>query len=126
MSDEFNDTVRNEGSMDKNTNTWAMILHLSVFAGYVVPLAGLIAPIVIWQLKKTEMPEIDEHGKNVVNFLISMVIYVSAAILLTVVLIGIPLLIILGIVAIVFPIIGAIKANDGEVWPYPYMLKLVK
>ncbi|MEQ1904162.1 MAG: DUF4870 domain-containing protein, partial [Pirellulaceae bacterium] len=56
--------------MDQNTRTWAMILHLSVFAGYLVPMAGLLAPILIWQLKKNEMPELDAHGKMVLNFMV--------------------------------------------------------
>src|SRR5947207_2717362 len=49
--------------MDQQTRQWAMVLHLSQFAGYAVPLAGLIAPIVIWQVKKNELPGIDAHGK---------------------------------------------------------------
>lgn len=112
--------------MDKNTNTWAMILHLSVFAGYVIPFAGLVAPILIWQLKKEELPGIDDHGKVVANFLISMLIYGSVCTILVFVLIGIPLLVVLGIIGVVFPIIGAIKASNGVVWPYPMMLKIMK
>ena len=112
--------------MDQNTKNWAMILHLSVFAGYIVPLAGLIAPIVIWQVKKDEMPELDAHGMTVVNFIISMVIYMFVAILLTFVLIGIPLLVVLGIVSIVYPIIGGLKANNGELWSYPGIIRLIK
>src|SRR6187431_2675255 len=41
---------------------WAMFLHLSMLAGYLVPFAGLVAPVVIWQIKKSEMPGIDVHG----------------------------------------------------------------
>ena len=110
--------------MDRETNTWATILHLSVFAGYVVPAAGLIAPILIWQLKKNELPGLDAHGRVVANFMVSMLIYGLVAGVLCFVIIGIPLLIALGIVGIVFPIIGAIKASDGQVWQYPLMLKL--
>ncbi len=112
--------------MDQNTKTWAMILHLSVFAGYVIPFAGLIAPIVIWQVKKDDMPELDAHGKTVVNFIISMVIYGFIAVLLTFVLIGIPLLVALSIVGIVYPIIGGIKASNGELWSYPGIIRLIK
>ncbi len=107
----------------KDARTWAMFLHLSVFAGYVVPLAGLIAPIVIWQIKKDEFPEIDAHGKIVVNAIISYIIYAFVCILLVFVIIGIPLLIGLGIIAIVFPIIGGIKASNGELWPYPLSIR---
>ena len=105
--------------MDKEANTWGMILHLSVFAGYVIPLAGVIAPIVIWQVKKDQLERIDEHGKNVANFMISYFIYGVIGVLLCFVLIGIPIVAILGIAGIVFPIIGAVKASSGEVWEYP-------
>ncbi|MCL6501246.1 MAG: DUF4870 domain-containing protein [Pirellulales bacterium] len=110
----------------REVRQWAMFLHLSLLAGYLVPLAGLVAPIVIWQLKKAEMPELDVHGKIVVNWLLSYVIYGIASFFLAFVLIGIPLLAALGIVGIVFPIVGGIKANNGEVWQYPLSIRFLK
>jgi len=107
-------------------NQWAMLLHLSQLAGYVVPFAGLVVPIVLWQIKKNDIPIIDVHGKIVVNWIISALIYGAGAFLLTFVLIGIPILIAIAIVGIVFPIIGGIKAMNGEVWSYPMSLKLIK
>jgi len=103
-----------------------MLLHLSVLAGFVVPLGGLVAPILIWKLKKSEMPEIDAHGKMVLNFLISMLIYSLVAFLLTFVVIGVFLFFALVAVGVIFPIIGGIKANNGELWQYPLILELVK
>ncbi len=111
--------------MDKETRTWAMLLHFSLLAGFVVPFAGLIAPIVIWQLKKEQMPEIDAHGKMVLNFIISMLIYSAVCFLLAFVLIGIVLGVGVFIMGIVFPIVGGIKANSGELWNYPLTLKLI-
>src|SRR5687768_4579326 len=61
---------RDPEAFARETNQWAMFLHLSLLAGFVVPLAGLVAPIVIWQIKKTELPEIDIHGKIVMNWII--------------------------------------------------------
>jgi uncharacterized Tic20 family protein len=105
--------------MESETKQWGMILHLSMLAGYAVPYAGLIAPILIWQLKKNELPGIDIHGKNAANWIISMIIYSVVCFLLAFVVIGVPLLIILGVLGIIFPIIAGIKANNGEVWKYP-------
>jgi uncharacterized Tic20 family protein len=102
-----------------------MFLHLSLLAGFVVPLAGLIAPIVIWQMKKEELPEIDIHGKIVVNWIISEIIYGALCVPLVFLAIGIPLLIVLGILGVVFPIIGAIKANGGDVWKYPLSISFL-
>ncbi|MBL8869475.1 MAG: DUF4870 domain-containing protein [Planctomycetaceae bacterium] len=112
--------------MDQNTRTWAMLLHFSVFLGYIIPFAGLIAPILIWQLKKGEMPEIDAHGKMVVNFIISMIIYSLISFVLTFVLIGILGYIAVFFMGIVFPIIGGIKANSGELWKYPLVISIIK
>ena len=110
--------------MDKDARFWAMLLHLSVFASYAAPLAGLIVPILIWQLQKESYPSIDDHGKEVANFVLSLYIYTIAAGLLCLVFIGIPLLFILAAVGVAFPIIGAIKANNGELWHYPAMIRI--
>ena len=109
-----------------NAKQWAMLLHFSLLAGFVVPFAGLVVPIIIWQLKKTEFPEIDDHGKVVVNWMISGIIYAVVCSLLSFILIGIPLLIVLGALAIIFPIIGGIKANNGELWKYPLSIPFLK
>ncbi len=112
--------------VEQQTRLWAMLLHLSLLAGFLVPMAGLIAPIVIWQIKKTELPGIDVHGKIVANWVISAFLYGVGCFLLVFVLVGIPLFIALGIMAIVFPIIGGIKANNGEAWKYPLSIPFFK
>lgn len=113
-----------EACADAEVRKWAMILHLSQFSGYLVPLAGFVVPIVIWQMKKDELPGLDAHGRVVANWMISMVIYVAVSTLLILVLIGIPMLWALGVLAVVFPIVGAIKAGDGKVWNYPMSLRI--
>ena len=113
-------------SSDQQTRLWGMILHLSQLAGFAVPIAGFVAPIVIWQIKKAEMPALDEHGKMIANWIISELIYGVAGVILIVVLIGLPILMALGAVAIAFPIIGGVKANNGELWKYPLTIKLIK
>jgi uncharacterized Tic20 family protein len=109
----------------QSVRTWAMAIHLSQLAAYLVPVAGIAAPIVIWQLKKDQYPELDVHGRIVVNWFISVVIYAVIGALLTLVLIGIPLLMILGAVAVIYPVIGGIKASQGEVWRYPGSLTIL-
>ena len=111
---------------ENQTKQWGLFLHLSLLAGFIVPLAGLVTPIVIWQLKKNDLPGLDIHGKNVVNWIISDLIYMTIGSILCLVVIGIPILITLGIVSVIFPIIGGIKANNGEVWKYPLTMRFVK
>jgi uncharacterized Tic20 family protein len=111
---------------DKDTNQWAMILHLSVLAGFVVPIAGLLAPIVVFILKKDDLPGIVPHGYVIFNWLISAFIYSIVCAILTIVVIGLLGFLALAVLCIVFPIIGAIKASEGEVWPYPLSIKFFK
>ncbi len=113
------------GSRALQCRQWAMFLHFSLLAGFVVPLAGLVAPIIIWQIKKAEYPELDAHGKIAVNWILSLILYSVLSALLVLVLVGIPLLIALGVVAVVFPIIGGIKANNGETWNYPLSIQFL-
>jgi uncharacterized protein len=108
------------------TRQWAMFLHFSLLAGFIVPIAGWVVPIIIWQVKKTDLPDLDIHGKIVVNWLISSLIYWAIGVLLAIIAIGIVILLALGVVTIVFPLIGGIKANNGEIWKYPFSMKFLK
>ena len=109
-----------------DVNMWGMFIHLSQFCGYLVPIAGLILPIILWQIKKDESVVIDRHGKIVANWLITAFILGLISAALTPVVIGFFMLFGLAIVAVVFPIIGAIKANSGEVWAYPMSFNFFK
>ncbi len=72
------------------------------------------------------MPALDAHGKMVANFMISCLIYAVVSFVLTFVLIGILGFIALAVIGVVFPIIGGIKANSGELWEYPLTIKFLK
>lgn len=110
---------------DPNANTWAMILHFSQFAGYVVPIAGFLAPIVIWQLKKDDLPTLDAHGRNVTNWLITEFLFSILCTILFFVGIGFLGFLVLAVLSVIFPIIGGIKASQGEVWKYPLTIRFV-
>ena len=106
-----------------DTNMWAMLIHLTQFCGYIIPLAGLIVPIVLWQIKRDEFPGIDKHGRIVANWVFTAIIFAIIFFVLIFVIIGIPLLIVLGILCIIYPIVGAVKASNGETWPYPCSIR---
>ncbi|MCL5280796.1 MAG: DUF4870 domain-containing protein [Planctomycetes bacterium] len=103
-----------------------MLCHLAGFAGVlpIVPLIGcLLGPLIVWLLKKNEFPFVDEQGKEVVNFQITMLIYLAiGALLIPLCGIGVPVMIAVGVVDAIFLIIAAIKANDGYHYRYPYPL----
>ncbi len=103
-----------------------MFLHLSLLASIIVPAAGIILPVVLWQTQKEKMPALDPHGKMVANWMISHLIYVVVSIVLAFFIIGIFTLLAAMVLGIVFPIIGGIKANNGELWQYPLTIKFIK
>ena len=107
---------------EKAVRQWCMFMHLSQFAGYAIPFAGIIAPIVMWRTRADQSDEIDEHGRMIVNAMLSFFCYWITAIILCFVVIGIPLVFVLGIASIAFPIIGAIKADEGVLWRYPLVI----
>lgn len=111
--------VKNEQISGMDEKTYITLMHLSQFAGFIVPGLGFIAPIVMWLVKSKESPEIDRHGKNIANFMVSMIIYAIISCILILLVIGIPMLIAIGIIEIVFIIIAAVKAANGEYWKYP-------
>ena len=103
-----------------------LFLHLSQLVNLIVPMGGVVVPILIWQLKKEEIPGLDAHGKMVTNWIISSFIYMIVSIVLAFVLIGFLTMLIVAVLAIVFPIVGAMKANNGELWEYPLTIKFIK
>jgi len=117
----------NEVGISKEERTWAMFSHLSSLLGYtVLPLGNIIAPLVIYLVKKDTMPFAAGEARECLNFQISMLIYLAAGALLLIVLIGFIVLPALYVLNIVFTIIAAIKANEGVPYRYTLTLRFVK
>ncbi len=106
-------------AIDRETRQWAMFIHFSILAGWIVPIAGLIVPILLWQVKKDELPGIVPHAHVVLNWIVTSLVYAMICFVLMLVLIGFLGFFALGIVTIIFAIIGGLKANEGVVWEYP-------
>lgn len=108
-------------------NTWAMLCHLSAFAGFIgVPLGNLIGPLIVWLVKKDQFPLVDQNGKESLNFQISLTIYAIVAGILTLVFIGFILLAVLYIAGIIYVILASIAANKGEVYRYPMTIRFIQ
>jgi len=110
---------------NRDERMWAMFCHLSGLAGFVFPFGNIIAPLVIWLVKKEEYPMVNEHGKEALNFQISMTIYIIASIILIILVIGIALIIILSLFSLIVIIIASIKANEGEKYKYPITIRFL-
>jgi uncharacterized Tic20 family protein len=104
-----------------------LFLHLSGLAFALFFPLGIVLPIILWQTQRDKMPALDAHGKMVTNWMISATIYGVVSIILMFVLVGFLTGAAVWLMAIIFPIIGAIKANnDGELWEYPLTIKFLK
>ena len=107
-------------------SSYCMLMHLSQFAGIIVPFGGIALPIIMWATNKDKSSIIDQHGKNILNWMISFYIYVSISAILILLIVGIFALIALGVIAVIFAIIGAIKANNNEIFNYPLTITFIK
>ena len=111
---------------EKDARTWAMFCHIGAFAGYIIPFGNIIAPLIIWLIKKSESSLVDDQGKESLNFQISVTIYAFVALLLTLILIGYVVFVALVIFDLVMVIIAAVKVNEGEKYRYPLCIRFIK
>ena len=107
-------------------NNWGMAAHLSALAGYVIPFGSVIGPLVVWLMKKDEMPFVMSQGKEALNFQITMVIAALISIILIIIVIGIFLLWAVAIIDLIFIVVAAIQASKGVDYRYPISLRLIK
>lgn len=109
------------------SRTWEVLCHASALLGFFIPWGGhILAPLFVWLLKKDESSEVDLHGKESLNFQISMLLYNIIAGLLCLVLIGFVLLPILHILNVVFVIVASLRASEGQLYRYPLTIRLIK
>ena len=110
----------------KDERMWGMFCHLIAFSGYLIPFGSVLGPLIIWLIKKDEMPFVDDQGKESLNFQLTMLIAVIISAILMLVFIGFLLLGVLIIFQIVVVIVASIKANDGIKYRYPYTIRFIK
>ncbi len=115
-----------ETGLTPNDKTMGMLSHLIALAGFLIPFGSIIGPLVIWLTQKDKSAYLDYHGKESLNFQITIGIAVVCCMVLSLILIGIPMLFAVGIYGLVMTIIAGIKANEGVRYRYPYTLRLVK
>ena len=109
----------------KAERDWALFAHLSALLVYMTAIGGLLAPFLIWLLKRDEMPFAGQQAKEALNFQITVYLTAIAFALLCFILIGFPLLAALVITHIVLTIIATMKASEGIAYRYPFNLRLV-
>lgn len=111
----------------RTVRTWTVLCHASALLGFFVPWGGhILAPLIVWLMKRGESSEVDEHGKESLNFQLSMLIYNIIAGILCLVLIGFVLLPILHIVNLVLVILASLRASEGQLYRYPLTIRFLR
>jgi len=110
----------------KEDRTLLVITHLSQLITLVIGFGSLLVPLIVWLTKRDEIYRMDSHGKSIVNFQLSLIVYCIICIPL-ILLLGLGLLgwLLLGVISIVFPIINAVKVSNGEEPHYPLSFNFI-
>ncbi len=109
-----------------NERTWSILVHISALAGIVFAFGNVIGPMVLWIIKNPESELVDRHGKAALNFQLSSIIYMIGAGLLSIVVIGLPLLIGYAIFWLIMVILATIRAADEQDPNYLLSIPFVK
>ena len=108
-------------------DSYVALMHISQLAGYIpVPGLGFIAPIVLWLMNKDNSARVDVNGKEIFNFMISMIIYAVISGILCIILIGFVLLGLIAVLQIACAIFAAINASNGGNYTYPLTIRFLK
>ena len=134
MSEDYFDEVEVLETSDPDFRPWnmemktyLMLMHLSPLAGGIVPFAGIVMPILMYVTNKDKSKEVAENGKEVLNWMISAFIYIFTSLILTIVFPPfIFMVFIIFLLDLIFIIIGAVKAYNGELYKYPLSIRLIK
>ena len=118
--------MREIRELSETERNWAMLCHLSAFAGYFFPFGGIIGPLICWLTRKDESQWVDQNGKQSMNFQLSITLYIVLAIPLCFILIGIPIVIFLGFLEVICIIIASVKASKGEEFKYPVTIPFIQ
>jgi uncharacterized Tic20 family protein len=106
---------------------WAMLTHLIalIVIALRIPLVNIAAPLILWMIKRKEMPFVDVNGKESLNFQISISIYAFIASRLFFVYVGIYLLWVVALADIILVIMASIKTSNGESFKYPWTIRFI-
>jgi len=120
---------------DPAIRSYAMWIHLGVLIGTVVAFIGQGIPffvpplvaLVMWLSRKADHPFIDDHGREAMNFQISLILIYLLLVVVTLLTcgVGVVLIIALGVLNVVALILAAIAANRGEIYRYPVCIRLI-
>ena len=116
-----NGRLRVQGLTESERN-FALAMHLSPFGTFIIGPLALLAPLVLWLIRKDHSNFNDDHGREILNFMISLVIWILICCVTVIGIVAVPVLL---VVAFVSPIRAAIAASRGEYFRYPMTFRLL-
>ena len=108
-------------SASNDEKLWAALSHILSLTG-----AQLLAPLIIYLVKKNRSAFITDHARESLNFQITVFILSIICVVLIFVLIGILMIWALGIADLVLVIVAAVRVNEGKLYRYPFNFRLIK
>ncbi|MCL4686842.1 DUF4870 domain-containing protein [Myxococcota bacterium] len=131
MADESDGVWDGEGHAPEEPaiweRNWAVFCHLGGFAGLLVPGIGqILGPLILWLARRDQSAYVDHHGREAVNFQISMTLYALVAAALIWVLIGFVLIFVVLAMQFVLMVLASVAASHGELYRYPVTLRLIQ
>lgn len=112
--------------LSETERNWAMLCHLSAFAGFCFPFGGILGPLICWLSRRDESEWVNINGRNSLNFMLSILLYIVLAIPLCIIIIGIPIIIFLVTLKVICIIIASVKAAKGELFRYPLLIPFIQ
>jgi len=89
-------------------------------------IVGFLAPLIVWLIGKERSEFVDDQGKEALNFSILITIAYVVGWITSVILVGFLILLAALVLSIIFCIQGAIAANKGERYRYPFNWRIIK
>ena len=124
---EFTNASPGRTSSFLSVRNWSVLCHASALLGVFFHFPGhLLGPLIVWLAKREDSPEIDAHGKESLNFQISMLIYNAIAVVFCLILIGFAFLAVLWVLNAVFVIVASIRASEGKFYRYPMTIRFIE
>lgn len=113
------DETARQPEMSRDARNMAMLCHL-------LGIVGFFAPLMIWLIEREKHRFVDEHGREAMNYQVSLLLYYFVSWLLAPLIIGIFMLCVLTIVHVALVIVAAVKASHGKLWRYPIAISFLK
>ena len=113
-------TVQKPSTSTRDERQWALLCHMSAMLMYLTVIGGFIGPLILWLLKRDEMPLVADQGRETLNFQITVLVSLVGAAVLMLVAIGIPIFIGIIVYHFAYTIIASVKASEGVAYRYPF------